>query len=233
VKAFDFVSASNSVPIINDVKEKEKITPKRTLYARGGKRALDLLLTFLLLPLFAPIIAVLWLFTRLDGGPGFYSQQRIGLNGEMFKCWKIRTMVMDAETVLQNLCDSDPSIAEEWLTNQKLAKDPRITRIGVIMRATSLDELPQIWNVLVGNMSFIGPRPFMTSQEHLYRRAGGESYFHMRPGITGPWQVDGRGVTTFVDRIRYDNEYLQTLSLRGDLYFVLKTVQVVLRGTGH
>ncbi len=234
MKAFDFTSLTNSYAAETDkVEQRQPVAPKRTFYARFGKRGMDLVLARLLLPFLAPIILVVWALTRLDGGPGFYGQSRIGINGKIFRCWKIRTMRMNAEQVLKELCDKDPAIAEEWHKNQKLENDPRITRIGGFLRATSLDELPQIWNVICGDMSFIGPRPFMTSQEHLYKNAGGEAYYHLRPGITGPWQVDGRGVTTFVDRIRYDEEYLATLSFRHDLRFVWKTIGVLLNRTGH
>lgn len=209
------------------------VSRRFSLYGRIGKRLLDLMLVALLLPLFAPIIAVIWGMTRLDGGPGFYSQKRVGMDGRIFDCWKIRTMVMNAEQVLQDLCESDPEVAREWHENQKLAKDPRITPIGGFLRATSLDELPQIWNVLRGEMSFVGPRPFMTSQEPLYQAAGGTAYYELRPGITGSWQVDGRGMTTFVERIEYDEGYLANLSLREDLRLILKTVGVLVKRTGH
>ncbi|WP_010138034.1 sugar transferase [Oceanicola sp. S124] len=235
MKAFDISSTENSFTPASIEPEagKERRSPPASLYARGGKRLLDLILVSLLLPLFLPLIALLWILTRLDGGPGFYGQKRVGLDGRTFNCWKIRTMVMNAEKVLQDLCDSDPEIAREWHENQKLAVDPRITPIGGFLRATSLDELPQIWNVIRGEMSFVGPRPFMTSQEPLYRAAGGTAYYDLRPGITGSWQVDGRGVTTFVERVAYDEDYLASLSLREDLRLVWQTVVVLLKRTGH
>ncbi|MBR9823379.1 MAG: sugar transferase [Rhodobacteraceae bacterium] len=235
MKAFDISSTENSfVPASIEAETGQTgVSRRHSLYGRIGKRFLDLMLVSLLLPLFAPLIAVVWALTRLDGGPGFYGQKRVGLDGRTFNCWKIRTMVMNAEKVLQDLCDSDPEIAREWHENQKLAVDPRITPIGGFLRATSLDELPQIWNVICGEMSFVGPRPFMTSQEPLYRAAGGTAYYDLRPGITGSWQVDGRGVTTFVDRVKYDEGYLSSLSLREDLRLVWKTVVVLLKRTGH
>ncbi|WP_231388722.1 sugar transferase [Pseudooceanicola algae] len=210
------------------------LSRRNSFYGRFGKRCFDLALALTLLPLFLPLIALVWALTRLeDRGPGFYSQKRIGLNGKIFNCWKIRTMVINAEQALQDLCDSDPEVAREWHENQKLAKDPRITRIGGFLRSSSLDELPQIWNVITGDMSFIGPRPFMTSQEHLYRQAGGESYFKVRPGITGNWQVEGRGQTTFVERISYDDSYLETLSFRRDMSLIWRTIAVIVNRTGH
>lgn len=202
-------------------------------YSAIGKRSFDIVFAILLLPILVPVIALLWVMARRDGGPGFYAQDRVGLNGKVFRCLKMRTMVMNAERVLQDLCDADPEIAQEWLTNQKLLNDPRITRIGRFLRATSLDELPQIWNVLRGEMSFVGPRPFMVEQDDLYRRAGGEAYYHLRPGITGLWQIEGRGTTSFVSRVQYDNDYLKRISPVLDAKLMVKTVTVVFNRTGH
>lgn len=203
------------------------------IYMRFGKRGLDIVLALLMMPVIVPVIAVLWYLAKRDGGPGFYSQKRIGQYGRVFRCWKLRTMVVNAEQALKELCDGNPALAAEWHRNQKLAADPRITPIGQFLRATSLDELPQIWNVLIGDMSFVGPRPFMAKQKKLYCAAGGAAYFQLRPGITGPWQIDGRGTTSFVDRIKFDNAYLAELSLGRDLRFILRTVLVVLNRTGH
>lgn len=230
MKVFDFTSSEDrtSQPVVV-----RGSSQGLCFYNRFGKRLVDLVLAVVLLPVFLPVIAVIWALTRLDGGPGFYTQKRVGLNGHVFDCWKIRTMVMNSEQVLRDLCDRDPEVAREWSENQKLAKDPRVTKVGDFLRATSLDELPQIWNVLRGDMSFIGPRPFMTSQEHMYRAAGGEAYFKMRPGITGAWQVDGRGVTTFRARVTYDEAYFVGLSFREDLRLVGKTILVLLKRTGH
>lgn len=206
---------------------------KSDIYSRFGKRIFDVLFALALLPILIPVIAVLWALTRRDGGPGFYAQDRVGLNGKTFRCYKMRTMVMNAEKVLQDLCDADPVVAAEWLTNQKLANDPRITRVGRILRATSLDELPQIWNVLCGEMSFVGPRPFMVEQDALYRSANGEAYYHLRPGITGLWQIEGRGTTSFLSRVQYDNDYLERISVFLDAKLIIKTVTVVFNRTGH
>ena len=201
-------------------------------YISIGKRVLDIVAAVLILPLLAPVIFLLWVFVRRDGGKGFYSQTRVGKNGCEFQCWKLRSMVTDADKVLKEMCDADPELAREWDKNQKLANDPRITRIGRLLRASSMDELPQIWNILRGDMSFVGPRPFMTDQADLYNMAGGKAYYTVRPGITGPWQVFGRGATSFADRVRYDTLYCRGLSLKNDIGFIWKTVGVVLRGTG-
>jgi len=201
-------------------------------YARFGKRALDVTLTVLSLPVAAPVVAVTWALTRAEGGPGFFLQQRVGRDGRVFNCWKLRTMRVGAEELLQELTRSDPRIAEEWEKNQKLAEDPRITRLGKFLRQSSLDELPQLWNMLRGDMSLVGPRPFTVDQTESYCDGGGQAYFALRPGITGPWQVDGRGTTAFLDRIRYDNAYSSKLSLKEDLHWLVRTVRVVFRGTG-
>ena len=202
-------------------------------YGCYSKRAFDVMLALLLMPLVAPVVGILWLLVKRGGGSGFYAQERVGMNGSTFQCWKLRTMVPDAETVLGNLCARDAKVAAEWHRNQKLANDPRITRVGAFLRATSLDELPQLWNVLRGEMSFVGPRPFMLSQEALYRSAGGEAYFQMRPGITGPWQVNGRGTTSFVDRVTFDTAYCRRLSFAKDLQLIFKTAGVVFRCGGQ
>ncbi|KCV82833.1 undecaprenyl-phosphate galactosephosphotransferase [Actibacterium atlanticum] len=205
---------------------------KTNLYTRFGKRAFDLAFAIAILPLVAPLVLILWALVRLDGGPGLYSQKRVGLDRKQFDCWKLRTMVVDAEAVLTELCEKDPEIAREWHQNQKLAKDPRITKVGRFLRATSLDELPQILNILTGDMSFVGPRPFMSQQMQMYEAAGGRSYFDMRPGITGCWQVVGRGKTQFSDRVHFDDMYHSKLSFKYDLTLILKTVGVVVKGTG-
>ena len=202
-------------------------------YLGVPKRLFDIVLALLFMPAVAPILAVLWVLTRLDGGPGFFGQERVGKDGRRFTCWKLRTMVVDAERVLADLCASDPKVAEEWHVNQKLAKDPRITGVGRFLRKSSLDELPQILNILWGDMSFVGPRPFTVGQEHLYVAAGGTAYFKLRPGVTGLWQIEGRGTTRFVDRVRFDEDYYARASLGCDLSLIGKTFGVVLKGTGH
>lgn len=209
--------------------------PNLSFYGRFVKRAFDLFLAFCALPVVAPVLFIIWGLTKLDGGPGFYMQNRVGRDGRVFRCYKIRTMVVDAETVLKQLCDSDPEIAKEWHENQKLAKDPRITPIGHFLRKTSLDELPQVINVILGHMSFVGPRPFMEDQDHLYRAEGArsEAYYRVRPGITGPWQILGRGQTTFASRAGFDTQYLREMSLIADLVYIFKTVGVVLKARGQ
>jgi len=205
-----------------------------SFYRTYGKRALDLVLCAILLPLTLPVIAILWMLVRLDGGAGFFGHSRVGLGGKHFRCLKLRTMVPNAERVLQDLIDNDPAIAEEWHRSQKLARDPRITTVGRFLRKTSLDELPQILNVLRGDMSFVGPRPFASDQEAMYRSHPDDwAYYLMRPGITGPWQLGARNETSFLGRVDYDRDYLKDQSFWYDLRSVFGTVRIVLRGSGQ
>ena len=206
---------------------------QKGLYASFGKRLFDIGISLALMPIVIPLIAIFYLLTRRDGGPGFFAQERIGRNGRVFKCWKIRTMLVDAEGVLTRMCKEDPELAAEWHENQKLQNDPRITRIGHILRKTSMDELPQLWNVLIGEMSLVGPRPMLPSQQSLYLSGGdGQSYFSLRPGITGAWQLDGRGTTSFLSRVRFDNFYHAELSIWKDVVYLVRTLVVPFRRTG-
>ena len=142
-------------------------------------------------------------------------------------------MEINADQILADLCTTNPKIASEWNQYQKLKNDPRISRWGAFLRKTSIDELPQVFNVLRGDMSLVGPRPFMVSQEDLYRKNGGHHYFSVRPGITGTWQVYGRGKTSFISRVAYDRLYASKMSLALDLQTILKTFKVMLNLSGH
>lgn len=203
------------------------------VYNAVFKRIFDILLVLAILPVLLPLLALLWLLVRQDGGPGFYSQPRIGRDGTTFKFWKLRTMVVNADEALATLCANNCELAREWARDQKLAHDPRITPLGRILRATSLDELPQALNVLRGEMSLVGPRPFMADQARLYRAAGGRAYFALRPGITGLWQIYGRGRTSFADRVHFDEAYHAGLGLFLDCRLIFLTAGVVLGRTGQ
>lgn len=198
-------------------------------YARFGKRALDLALLAISAPVVAPLIALLALMARRDGGPAFYGQSRVGRGGRLFTCWKIRTMVPDADALLEGHLAADPAARAEWDERQKLSHDPRVTRFGKFLRATSLDELPQIWNIVTGEMSFVGPRPFTPDQTHLYH---GRAYYRLRPGLTGFWQVGARNDVSFAARAIEDTRYGREMSLWVDVTTILRTVRVVMRGTG-
>ncbi|MCC5991805.1 MAG: sugar transferase [Rhodobacteraceae bacterium] len=205
---------------------------RRRIYLRNGKRVFDLVFAFVLLPFLIPVIVMLWLAVKLDGGPGFFGHERLGRDGRRFKCWKLRSMVPNAQTVLKQYLAENPEAAAEWETSFKLRNDPRITRVGRFLRRTSLDELPQIWNVLKGEMSFVGPRPIVADEVRKY----GDQYstcFSIRPGITGIWQIRGRNATTYKARVQYDFHYVQNASLRLDLAIILRTAASVLRMTGQ
>lgn len=201
-------------------------------YVRWGKRALDVVMCIALLPLCGLILLPLWALVRRDGGPGFYKQRRVGRDGRAFWCYKLRSMVPDAEAHLQTLCARDPAMAAQWEAKQKLDPDPRITRIGAFLRATSLDELPQIWNVLRGEMSLVGPRPYLPTQALLYAASGGRTFPPIPPGLTGLWQVESRERTDFGTRAAYDEAYHAQISLATDLRILAKTFTVVLARTG-
>lgn len=201
----------------------------RSAYRAFFKRLVDVTLVGLMAPIILLVVAVMAALVALEGGNPLYFQQRVGLNGRIFRMWKVRTMVVDADARFEEYLSANPEARREWDLNQKLAHDPRITRIGRILRKTSLDELPQMWNVMSGSMSLVGPRPMMPSQQALYP---GQAYYRLLPGITGPWQVSARNKSTFADRANYDLDYEQTLSLKTDVSLLFKTVSVVLYGTG-
>lgn len=195
------------------------------------KRGFDMVVAALLLLSLSPFFIVVAWLTRRDGGPAFFGQPRVGRNGELFTCYKFRSMRVDADRLLQELLARDPVAREEFDTFRKLKHDPRITGIGHFLRRTSLDELPQLWNVLRGEMSLVGPRPIMTEEMPRF----GENlayYLETRPGMTGLWQVSGRNRLPFQRRVELDAWYVRNWSLWHDLAILLKTVKVVLRREG-
>lgn len=204
--------------------------PRGALYRNHAKRVLDVLFVVLMAPVALPLLFVACLLASLDGGPVFYKQRRIGRHGRVFRLLKIRTMVPNAEALLQQHLEDDAEARAEWECTQKLKRDPRITPIGRFLRKSSLDELPQLWNVLKGDMSLIGPRPMMVCQQDLYP---GTAYYAMRPGITGSWQVSDRNESSFASRAQYDAEYYKSLSFATDLSILVRTIGVVVRGTGY
>ncbi|HMB14406.1 MAG TPA: sugar transferase [Roseovarius sp.] len=199
------------------------------LYADRLKRIMDIVIVLVAAPPVLLIVGVLCALIMLDGHSPFFVQERVGRHGRLFRMLKLRSMVVDAEARLQAHLDANPARRLEWDVNQKLRHDPRITRIGRIIRKTSLDELPQLWNVLVGNMSIVGPRPMMPCQKALYP---GVAYYAMRPGITGFWQISVRNESSFAERAQFDAHYFRDLSFLTDLRVMMRTFGVVLRGTG-
>ncbi len=198
---------------------------------RGSKRLLDLIGATAMLVLLSPLLGCLVALLRLDGGRAFYVQRRIGRGGIAFSCLKFRTMVPDADAALGALLERDPAAAAEWLDRFKLKDDPRVTALGRFLRATSLDELPQLFNILRGEMSLVGPRPIVEDEIQRYGDAIA-LYCQVRPGLTGLWQVSGRNDLAYAERVRLDAAYVGGWTLRGDVAILLKTVPVVIRGAG-
>jgi len=202
------------------------------LYKRSGKRALDLGLALLLLPLILPLVVVLCVLARQRGASALFAHTRIGQGGKPFVCWKIRTMQPDAEARLAAHLDADPAARREWERTQKLANDPRITPLGRVLRRTSLDELPQIWNVLRGDMSLVGPRP-VTAPELARYGHNSHIYLDLKPGVTGLWQVTARADGCYAQRLHLDQLYAQRIGLLQDLKLIARTALVILRPTGR
>jgi len=201
------------------------------VYSAGGKRILDTTLVLITLPISFLVIFISSLALLIEGGSPFYRQDRLGKDGRVFSIWKLRTMVRDADVRLAEYLEKDAAMRDEWETTQKLKNDPRITPVGAFLRATSIDEMPQFFNVLLGDMSLVGPRPMMPEQLEIYGNP--HSYFALKPGITGNWQVSARNAHSFSSRARFDAAYFRTVSLASDMILLFKTVRVVLRRTGY
>lgn len=200
----------------------------------GGwrKRALDVVGAAAGLAVLAPALGVIALVIKIqDRGPVFFGHNRIGYGGEVFRCWKFRTMQMDAEQRLNELLASDVQAALEWSATRKLKNDPRVTKFGDLLRRTSLDELPQLWNVLVGEMSLVGPRP-VTQEEIDQMKTGKKQYLSARPGLSGLWQISGRSDTSRDDRQMLDKNYVKNWSLISDVKIILRTIPAVLARRG-
>ena len=217
-----------------------EMTPKHgSLGALAIKRIIDIAVSLGLLVALAPLLTIIAALLLLQGGPVFFRQKRVGKNDGRFDCLKFRSMRPDAEERLQALLASDPAARREWSEFQKLSDDPRVTPLGRILRSTSLDELPQLWNVLVGDMSLVGPRPIVSPDiegydgDHAYYNHP-DFIFYARstPGITGLWQVAGRASTSHHERVRLDRWYARNWSLWLDIYVLFKTVGAVLGRTG-
>jgi exopolysaccharide production protein ExoY len=197
-----------------------------------AKAVFDRIFAALALLFFAPFLIVISMVIFFsDGGPILFRHKRVGRDGRTFNCLKFRTMANDAEQRLNAILEADPEARAEWEANQKLEDDPRITCVGEFFRKTSLDELPQFWNVLRGEMSVVGPRPIVADEARHY----GENYrdyLSVRPGVTGLWQVMGRSRTTYAERVAMDVEYVRNRSFRMDISIILKTIKVMLARDG-
>ena len=211
---------------------------RRRSQARSGSRLarlqlrLDQFAALLLLLLFAPLMAVIALLVwRRDGAPVLFGHYRIGQHGRPFRCLKFRSMYLDSEAMLRELLERDPAARAEWERDHKLTDDPRITPIGHFLRRTSLDELPQLFNVLRGEMSLVGPRPITLAELPRYGQVRWH-YLSVRPGMTGLWQVSGRNDTTYDERVELDREFVEQHSMKLRISILLRTLRVVIRGSG-
>jgi exopolysaccharide production protein ExoY len=197
----------------------------------GGwsKRLLDVSVALVALVVAAPVMLMITLLIKLtESGPAIFAHSRVGFNGTTFRCYKFRTMVTNADQVLHDYLSSNPQAAEEWQEKRKLRRDPRITLLGEMLRKSSLDELPQLFNILRGDMSCVGPRPIVVDELQRYGACAGD-YLRTRPGLTGLWQVTGRSTTDYSRRVSLDSHYVRNWSLWIDLVILLRTTVVVMR----
>jgi undecaprenyl-phosphate galactose phosphotransferase len=224
-----FVGGDYRSPLVVLHSEKIEVTQLQA----ASKRILDLFAVMLLVLLFLPIIlfiAVSIFFA--SGRQVFYGQTRVGRGGREFTIYKFRSMVLNSDEVLQQLLDSDPEANEQWQREFKLKDDPRITRIGRFIRRTSLDELPQFWNVLRGDMSLVGPRPVLREELDLHYQSAMAHYLSVSPGLTGLWQVSGRNDLTYEQRVALDKHYVESLNLTTDILIMLRTAGVMFGRSG-
>jgi Undecaprenyl-phosphate galactose phosphotransferase WbaP len=192
------------------------------------KRAFDLASVVVILALFGWLMVVIAVAVRLSGGKGvIFGHERVGRDGRLFQCYKFRSMVSDSGEVLRRLLESDPQAREQWERDFKLKEDPRITRIGQFIRRTSLDELPQLWNVVKGEMSVVGPRPVVQEEFDLYYGQAREHYLSVPPGLTGLWQVSGRNDLGYEQRVELDKRYVDNWNVFSDFMIVMRTVKVM------
>jgi exopolysaccharide production protein ExoY len=200
----------------------------------GGilKRGFDIATASLALLFLSPIFLMLVALVKFSNkGPALYGHPRVGHNGRTFHCLKFRTMVVDGDKVLREHLDADPKAREEWLATRKLQDDPRVTAVGNILRKLSLDELPQLINIIRGEMSIVGPRPVVEDELVLYEGAA-VYYLKARPGLTGLWQVSGRNDVSYAERVGLDTHYVKNWSLRSDMMIIAKTIPAVCLSRG-
>lgn len=215
----------------------ESVPLLQPLIARPGspyapaKRVLDVIGAIVLAAVFSPLMLAIAVLMRREGGSIIYKHRRVGRDGQAFECLKFRTMVPNADQVLRELLERDSAINAEWVRDHKLRCDPRVTRLGRFLRRTSLDELPQLWNVMRGEMSLVGPRPVVREELLRYGR-NVCTYLSAKPGITGLWQVKGRNDTDYRRRVVLDTYYVKNQNLLLDLYILMMTTRVVVGGAG-
>lgn len=200
--------------------------------AQALKRAFDIVLAASLLILLAPLMAALALLVSLDGGPVLYGHRRVGRHGRAFHCLKLRTMIVGAEECLCEYLALHPEAAAAWRREHKLEMDPRVTGVGKLLRKASLDELPQLLNVVRGQMSLVGPRPVTAAELEQHYGSRTLIYLSVLPGITGLWQVSGRTATGYERRVQLDSQYVANWNILQDLLILLRTISVILRRRG-
>jgi len=220
------LSAGPDAPVA--APERRRTPPRRPLGGRR-KRVADVTIAVTALVLSLPVMMLAaLLILATNGGPVLYSHERVGYLGRPFRCLKFRTMAKDGDRILAEHLARDPEAAKQWSETRKLARDPRVTRLGMVLRKTSIDELPQFVNILRGEMSCVGPRPVVADELALYGPAAGD-YLRSRPGLTGLWQVTGRSSTDYPTRVSLDSQYVRTWSHRADLAILARTVFAVMR----
>jgi exopolysaccharide production protein ExoY len=200
----------------------------------GGiaKRSFDVSSALLALLVLSPIFLMIMALVKFtDRGPAFYGHRRVGHNGRMFHCLKFRTMVMNGDEVLRQYLAANPEAAEEWKTTRKLKNDPRVTSIGSVLRKLSLDELPQLINIIRGEMSVVGPRPVVDEELNYYESAA-SYYLSTRPGLTGLWQISGRNDVSYKERVDFDTQYVRNWSMMQDVSIIVKTIPAVCMSRG-
>ena len=232
--------ASDNEAILLKDEEEEQVKPiifvskKQNIAFRFIKRTIDILAGIVGIILLIPItlvVALIRIIKKENDGPIFYEQLRIGKNGKQFRMYKFRSMCMNADDTLKEYLENNKEAKKEYNKYKKLKYDPRITKVGKVLRATSLDEFPQFINVLKGEMSLVGPRPYLPRE----KKDMGKYYdviIKIKPGVTGPWQIRGRSNISFEDRLKIDAEYIQNMSLKNDIKMVLKTFTKVVNKDG-
>lgn len=232
----DLVTGNGKAALVTDHgKSRAGLRPAaRPAAPVGGmaKRGLDIVLVLLgLLLLWPLILGLVVLLKVMDPGPVLYGHRRVGFGGREFRCWKFRTMVVDGDAVLERYLRENPAEAAIWGEQRKLVNDPRVTRLGAVLRKLSLDELPQLLNVLKGEMSLVGPRPVVQAELDHYAGSA-RHYLATRPGLTGLWQISGRSDTTYAERVRLDRFYVTNWSLWRDLRIIFLTIPAVALSRG-
>lgn len=226
------VAGANVIPMSGPAIGSAGLAGSQTFFRRYGKRAMDLILAVPLFVLLSPIIVLAAIAVLVTSGwPVFYGANRQGSAGRRLRVWKLRTMVKDADDVFAHWRMTEPALVGQFEEEFKLENDPRVTRLGRFLRKSSLDELPQLWNVIRGDMSLVGPRPITEDELALYGHHAA-MLLSYRPGLSGTWQTNGRGLTRYPERMWAELEYCRSASLAGDVFVLLKTLAVPLRYNG-